>query len=100
MLMVMNNHKVLIVVLVVLVVLFAGLWLSSRNDIDTVAGDLNADTADYKKQIAEKCSDQSVKDLDRRKECSNLLQDFQQTLVEYGTKLNNINTSGSASVSQ
>lgn len=83
----MNNHKILIGVMALVIIVLAWLWIGARNDLDNVLSRLGDDSAQSKALIAEKCNPLTINDPEKRSECQDAINEYSETLKDYQQKV-------------
>jgi len=79
----MNNHKILIGVMALAIVVLGWLWIDARNDLDNVLSRLGDDSAESRALIAEKCNPLTINDPEKRSECQDAINEYSKTIKEY-----------------
>lgn len=84
---IMDNSTVmyrwLAIALAIALVFVVVLWMNARNDLDSITEDFDGEVADYRAEIADKCTFTATTTLAERRACEDLLEEFSDVLRDY-----------------
>ncbi len=76
-------YRWLAVVLAIALVCVVVLWINAKNDLGNVTEDFQGGVAEYRAEIAEKCTFTATTTQTERRECEELLEEFSDVLRDY-----------------